>query len=96
MYLGEHLYHCQQLDPFTKKSPFKRSNTWGDSYYAVQVSNDTEAVTYNFTIEPNSYFTVAAKHAPFRGVIDIQGNNLMLLFGGFLLLEQVLDFDSPE
>jgi hypothetical protein len=93
LFLGDNTYQCANLKPDVKHM-FLRKDTWG--HFKIRVGNGSEAVSYTLKTDHPSIWSYTVGDKPFEGQIELEGNNLMLLFAGIFLLEQVLEFEDAK
>lgn len=93
LFLGDNTYQCESLKPDVKRRTF-RKETWG--HFKIRIGKGSEAVSYTFKIDYPSIWSRTVSDKPFEGQIELEGNNLMLLFAGIFLLEQVLEFEDSR
>lgn len=92
LFLGDRTYGCEKLK--SEVGDFDER-----LHISIRVSNYWEAVNYHIrVVRPSdlSLFPRPVSLAPFEGEIELEGNNLLLLFAGIFLVQQVLDFEDCD
>lgn len=88
---GQNIFVCNKVKPNVRYSMFD-SKTWG--HYKMQVTNKINAVEYNFRVRASFFGTPAVASYPFTGELELWGDNLLLAFAGFFLIEW--NFESED
>lgn len=95
--LGWLILDNQNIYVGNKKTPVVRfslfdAKTWG--HRRIQISNKVNAVVYDFRIKTPIFRTRDIQLYPFSGQLELWGENLLLAFAGFFLLENVLSLED--
>jgi hypothetical protein len=92
LFLGDSMY-------LTQKTAHTYPKNDKQQHITIWVGNIVEAATYHIRVNKPTFFslrTVQVGNSPFEGEIELHGNNLLLLFAGIFLVQQVLEFEDGD
>ena len=87
------IYNCERLKPEIKNKYFKKE-TWG--HYKIRLSNEQDTIIYKFKLDIPWIGGLDSAFKPFVGHIETTCENLLPVFAGLFLIEQIFENEKSS